>query len=80
LIVDDYYLARLNRDDHARELQSLYDRCPDYVQIAFGEPARVSAAEEDFAFQRNMVFGAADEAWRTGARACPPMNPHFFRV
>jgi ribosomal protein S18 acetylase RimI-like enzyme len=57
LIVDDYYVARLNRDDHARDLQSLYDRCPDYVQLAFGEPARASAAEEDFAFQRNIVFG-----------------------
>jgi hypothetical protein len=57
LIVDDYYVARLNRDDHVRDLQSLYDRCPDYVQLAFGEPAHASAAEEDFAFQRNMVFG-----------------------
>jgi len=57
LIVDDYYVARLNRDEHAGELQALYERCPDYLRMAFGEPVRATAAEEDFALSRNMIYG-----------------------
>lgn len=56
-MIDDYYLAQLDREKHLRDLQSLYDRCSDFVQMAFGTPSHQSAAEEDFAFSRNMVYG-----------------------
>jgi len=57
LIVDDYYVARLNRGEHTGDLQALYGRCPDYLRMAFGEPVRATAAEEDFALDRNMIYG-----------------------
>jgi len=59
---DDYYVARLDRDTHVRDLQSLYDRCSDYVQLHFGVAAHPTAAEEDFAFGRNMIFGIYSRA------------------
>jgi len=56
-LIDDYYVARLDRETHAAQLQSLYDRCSDYVEIAFGQSVHPTAAEEDFVFARNMIFG-----------------------
>ena len=56
-MTDDYYVAQLDRESHVRDLQSLYDRCPDFVELVFGQPTHATAAEEDLAFGRNMVYG-----------------------
>jgi RimJ/RimL family protein N-acetyltransferase len=57
LFVDDYYVARLDREQHTRDLQLLYERCPDYLRTAFGESSRPTAAEEDFAHKGGNIFG-----------------------
>jgi ribosomal protein S18 acetylase RimI-like enzyme len=54
---DDYFLARLTREAHAAELQALYDRCSDYLEVHFGVPQHPTAAEEDFTDDRNLVYG-----------------------
>ena len=56
-MIDDYYVARLDRETHVRDLQSLYDRCSDFVELMFGQSSHAGAAEEDFAFGRNLVHG-----------------------
>ncbi len=56
-MTDDYYVTRMDRELHARDLQSLYERCSDYHEVEFGEPTRPSAAEDDFAFKNNEIYG-----------------------
>ena len=56
-MIDDYYVATLDRDSHARQLQTLYDRCPDFVERVWGEKTYATAAEEDFAFARLVIYG-----------------------
>lgn len=56
-MIDDYYVARLDRETHLRDLQSLYDRCPEFVELTFGTSSHPTAAEEDFAFTRGVVSG-----------------------
>ena len=54
---DDYYVSRLEREQHAVDLQKLYEHCTDYVQLEFGVASHPTAAEEDFAFNGIMIFG-----------------------
>ena len=56
-MIDDYYVARLDRELHVRDLQSLYDRCSDFVELHYGKSSHPSAAEEDFAYARSLVHG-----------------------
>jgi GNAT superfamily N-acetyltransferase len=56
-LIDDYYLAKLDRETHARDLQSLYDCCAEFVQIEWGTPSNPHAADEDFAYRGLMIYG-----------------------
>jgi len=56
-VIDDYYLAKLDRETHLRDLQSLYDRCSEFVQIEWGVPSHPDAAEQDFAYRGLLIYG-----------------------
>lgn len=56
-MIDDYYVARLDREAHLRDFQSLYERCSDYHELEFGCPTRPTAADDDFTLARNEVYG-----------------------
>jgi len=56
-LTDDYYVAQLDRETHVRDLQALYDRCPEFVQIEWGSPSNPEAAEQDFKYRGLLIYG-----------------------